>query len=81
MYTMRKTPRSTFMVGTGDTTTTISASPTYSPVAMMPPVAVIGGAAPTATAPMSPTRNYLMYALVGGAALVAYFMLFRKKEG
>ncbi len=81
MYTMRKTPRSAFMVGTGDTTTTISASPTYSPVAPMPPTAVIGGAAPTATAPMLPTRNYLMYALVGGAALVAYFVMFRTKEG
>lgn len=81
MYTMRKTPRSTFMVGTGDTTTTISSSPTYSPVAAMPPTSVIGGPAPTASAAMATHSNYLMYALVGGAALVAYFMLFRKKEG
>lgn len=74
MYTMRRTPKSSFMVGTGDATLTISATPVYAPTVASPPFAP-----PGASATSSP--NYLMYALVGGGALVAYLLLFRSKKG
>ena len=76
MYTLRKTPRSSFMVGTGDATLTIAPTPGYVPVSQQP-TAVIGQPPP----PVAPVKqpNYLLYALAGGAALV-YFLVFRKKE-
>lgn len=90
MYTMRKTPRSSFM-SMGDATATITPTitPTYQPVVVMtPPVQLVSPpfVAPTAaTVPVpDPTAtvsspNYGIYMLAGGAALVAYWMLFGKE--
>lgn len=80
MYTMRKTPRSSFFIGTapvpaffGDTQ--VAPSSHYVPVVAMPPQPTVGGppvvAAPTTTS----FSNYLPYAVAGGVALVAYLLI------
>lgn len=82
MYTMRKTPRSSFM-SMGDVTATatmpliqptVAITPTISPPFVAPTTASVPATDPTVSSP-----NYGMYVLAGGAALVAYWLLFRRK--
>ena len=89
MYTMNRTPRSSFM-SMGDTITpTVAVSPslapTYQPVVVMtpptqsPPFVAPTASAVPATATTDSSPNYGMYVLAGGAALVAYWLLFGKE--
>jgi hypothetical protein len=76
-YTMRKTPRSSFMT-MGDTTSTATYTMGISPVAVVasPPFAVPSGVMPMTPSPPTPAPSSGLgqYVLWGGLAYLAYWL-------
>jgi hypothetical protein len=79
-YLMRKTPRSSFMRGMGAAAAPPDETPPIIAQTTMSPVAIVAQMPPT-PAPMPPvsfSRGLSTYLLWGGAAYLAYWLLFKE---
>jgi hypothetical protein len=74
-YLMRKTPRSSFMRGMGAAAAPPDETPPIIAQTTMSPVAIVAQMPPT---PVSFSRGLSTYLLWGGAAYLAYWLLFKE---